>query len=370
MHEWRDETTGRRVRQLTDLPDGAWLAYFRFPKQLPGGLVLANAKHDAGEYIALDPERGQVSFLPVTGSYLKLRERDGRAWLVLPHRKLAAADLPFGKTEIVAELPDDLPGDPADVTCDGRTLLVQDITQDSNQYPVPFYRDVEAFWRWIRRPRSSRLWAYDIATGQRTLLVETDGVAVSHVDVSPTDPALVRFCHDSFGPLFQRIWTVRTDGRDLHPIRPQVEQDMVMHEFWWPDGQSIAYKYQQRNDATAHDLPWAEYAPVPTRFCLAGLDGAECYRSEPINNWHSHIFVSPDGTRLCGEGTDGDSFAYAARFSRASPKVDFTWLATIHTPYKPIGGQSVHTTFSANNRWLLFNDTVTGKLQVCAVDLE
>jgi hypothetical protein len=80
--------------------------------------------------------------------------------------------------------------------------------------------------------------------------------------------------------------------------------------FWWPDGRLIGYTYQdRRGDTTIRELPWGEYSPCPTHLGIAGLDGAECYLSDPLNCYHSHLFVSPDGQWVCGEGTDGFSFA-------------------------------------------------------------
>ena len=38
MKTWIDENTGRRIRQLTDFPEGASLPYFRCPRHLPDGV--------------------------------------------------------------------------------------------------------------------------------------------------------------------------------------------------------------------------------------------------------------------------------------------------------------------------------------------
>ena len=45
-------------------------------------------------------------------------------------------------------------------------------------------------------------------------------------------------------------------------------------------------------------------------------------------------------------------------------------LATIHTPYLAFAGNQVNAGFSADSRWLIYNDTVDGKLQVCAVAVD
>jgi hypothetical protein len=40
MNTWTDENTGRIVCQLTNLPEGARVPYFRWPRDLPDGRVI------------------------------------------------------------------------------------------------------------------------------------------------------------------------------------------------------------------------------------------------------------------------------------------------------------------------------------------
>ena len=137
------------------------------------------------------------------------------------------------------------------------------------------------------------------------------------------------------------------------------------------DPSYIGFTYQdRRGDSTVYELPWCEYAPVTTHLGIAGLDGEQVYLSDPLNSYHSHLYVSRRGDMVCGEGTDGNSFVFAAPFSWQSTKIDFTALATIHTEYHPMSGQGVHCDFSADNKWLLYNDTIDGKTQVCRVAVD
>jgi hypothetical protein len=50
--------------------------------------------------------------------------------------------------------------------------------------------------------------------------------------------------------------------------------------------------------------------------------------------------------------------------------VDFLPLATIYTEYQPFAGQQVNAGFSSEARWVLYNDTIDGRLQVCEVAVE
>jgi hypothetical protein len=367
IREWRDDNTGRTIRQITALPGGARLGYFRYAKQIPGGLLLAWGEHPDGNALLIDPDKGEAT--PVAGrigGFIGLRETDGTLWHVTD-RIVSETKLPEAVTRVIGEVPAEAPGDIASITCDGATVILTEMIQDIAKTPIPAGKDAPALWRYLNRPRTGRLWAYDLQAGTTTKLVESHEVCFNHVEASLVDPNLVRFCQDMYDGSGQRAWTVRTDGTALTKIRPQAPGECVTHEFWWAGGTLIGYTFQdRREDPTMYDLPWLEYSPMPTQLGIAHPDGREVYLSDPLNHYHSHLYVSPDGRWVCGEGTDGHCFAYAAPFSMSSPRIDFQPYATIHTPYVPFRGQGVETVFSADARWLLFNDTIDGAMQVCA----
>lgn len=370
MKEWVDQHTGRTVRQLTDLPHGAALGYFRLPRRVPGGLILAWGRHDGDNVVLLNPETGEVILKKLlVAQFLRLDEATGRMWfLPEPGREVWVVTLPDGEPELVGEVPQDVPGHLTDITCDGRTVLLSQTIQERPGPPIPTTRDAASVWHYLSRPRHGRIWAYDLVTGSLTKLAESIEFGFFHLDASPADPELLRFAKDMLEGLGQRIWAVRVDGSDLRRIRHQELFEVVTHEFWWPDAEHIGYTYQdRRGDPTLYEIPWAEYAPVPTRLGIADLAGNEVYLSDPLNHYHTHLCASPDGRWVCGEGTDGHSFVFAAPFTWESTKVDLKPLATIHTPYIPFRGQHVEAGFSADSRWLLYNDTVNGHFQVCAV---
>ena len=370
IHSWTDEHTARRVRQLTDLPDGAALPYFRLAKHVPDGSMLIHARHEKGGLMTLEPETGRLRPLPLglEAHYLRLRASDGRLWYYTgSDRSIWSIDLPAGRPELVMRLPADAPGFVADMTCDGRVALLLEQDHDLKEYPIPTTKDVATFWRYINRPRSGRIWAVEAETGALGKLVETEGVCPSHVEASPADPTLVRYCLDMYDAYGQRVWTVRTDGTQHRKIRPQAYGELVTHEFWWPDPSRIGYTYQdRRGDETLSERPWAEYSPRPTHLGLADLDGNEVYLSEPLNCYHTHLYCSRDGRWISGEGTDGHSYVWAAPFSPDAGRIEMTALATVHTPYVPFRGQGVNCDFSADGRWLLYTDTVAGRHQVLA----
>ena len=370
MRTWTDESTGRTVRQLTAEPDGCGVGYFREPRWLPGGWFLARRS----TVCAVHPDTGEVRRIEhFFGSPIWLRESDGRCWYMGPDSSsIYSAVLPEGQPELVAQLPPGAGLREMTMTCDCHTLVIAERRDEQADAHDPSSPDPREFWAYFDRPRSGTISTCDLARGALRQIHRSDRFCLAHIEGSAVDPTLVRFAPDCYEAEGQRIWTIRTDGSDLRPIRPQEPGEFITHEFWWPDNQHIGYKYQdRRNDPTLRDKPSGEFAPVPLQFGLATLEGDECYLSDPLNHYHSHIFASRDGRLLCGEGTQGHSFVYAARFDRRSTKVEFVPLATVHTPYHVFSGaQKVGAQFTPDGRWLIYNDTLDGKWQVCAVEVD
>lgn len=365
-----DEHTGRTVRQLTDCPDGAYPFYFRRYCNLPDGRMLIGGNRRQGVTMLLDPASGDLTVPSCRFRPLKLREADGHAWFIRakdPHaprekrlrtgRELWQIDLPDGSPEFIADIPDALPGMVEDITIDGRCLVANEHEEDLATYPPPTTQDPAAMERYFGRPRRGGIWVYDIAAGDIRQILETPDYCPVHVDTSPLDPALLRYASDRPETRAQRIHTLRLDGSDHRPIRPQQRGEMVTHEFWWSDPRYIGYTYQDRRaDPTVQTHHWAEYALADTRLGIANLAGREVYLSDPLNSYHSHLYRSVDGTLVSGEGSDGCDFVYAARFSMDSTRVEMVALASLHSPYVPFRGRAVECHFSADNRWLIYGD--------------
>lgn len=382
-----DEQTGRTIRQLTDFPKGAHLGYFRMFRQLPDGRMLAWAKHDCGNAILIDAESGDLELLPYTFRSLKFRESDGRNWFLrhkdpdaqydkkTPHaHELWHIDLPNGEPVYEIDIPEDPELELEDITIDGEHLIFRAAEQDLKEYPIPTTKDVQCINHYFSRPRRGSIWVYKISTGELRKIFESEGICPLHLDTSPADPMLLKYAMDMPDALGQRVWSIRIDGSDRHAIRPQEVGEMVTHEFWWSDPNYIGYTYQdRRQDPTLRTHHWAEYALAQTRLGIAELSGKEVYLSDPINSYHSHLYRSNDGMLVSGEGTDGNSFVYAATFSMDNPKIDLVQMATIHTEYIPFRGQGVDCNFSADGRWLIYADKLEAdkphQLFAVAVDL-
>ena len=367
VRRWSDENTGREVRLLTrpGAKRRVYLPYFMTRKHLADGRLLLGRR-------LFDPSTGEVTSLPRVGDVMHVSPDGGRIYCWKRRaREVVALTVPDLQLEAVGSVTDrHYPGGGA-LTCDGRALVAEVMHELGEPFNPFGDTDPEVLWRFFSRPRAGDLWTYDLATSQLTHAVHLDGMGIIYTVPSPTDPTLVKFCHDRYEGDCQRIWTIRTDGSDMRQVRPQQRGEVVTHDIWWPDGRYIAYKYlDRRNDPTVREQPWSEYAPVPTRFGLARPDGPEVYLSDPLGSYHSHLNVSRDGRWLSGEGTHNHPFLCAAAFSMDSTRVNFVPQATIHTRHSHMGGHGLQADFTADGRWILYHDTIAGEVHVCAVRVE
>jgi hypothetical protein len=373
---WIDENTRREVSIVTD---EAWVGYFRSHKHLPDGRVLVaggrKRKQDrAHSLLAIDPATGDIETLdqPAVG-FLRIRQEDGKAWFMKgwKSREVWEVDLPYGTPKLLCKVPDSVPGNVADITCDGKTLILEEQINEAGAFPIPTTMSADDIWRYINRQRHGAIYTYDVASNRVGRIVHMPHVSPAHSEASPIDPTLVRYTQDVLECAGQRMFTIRTDGSEQRTLRQQEYGEMITHEFWWSDPNYVGYTYMdRRGDQTVHEFPWCEYAKRPTHLGICDLKGNEVYLSDPLNSYHAHLYMSPNGQIVCGEGTAWNNFICAGAFSWKTTRLDLVPLATIHTEWLPTRGCGTNCGFSKDGGWLLYNDTIDGKHYICRVKVD
>jgi oligogalacturonide lyase len=144
------------------------------------------------------------------------------------------------------------------------------------------------------------LFTMDTRSGEvKVILKSTDWL--NHLLFSPTDPAVLMYCHEGPWHKVDRIWTIRTDGSQKTKIHTRtMEMEIFGHEFWSADGKTIWYDLQ---------------TPRGEDFWLAGynlMTGERIRYHLQRNEWSIHFNVSPDGSLFAGDGGDEGQVAHAA----------------------------------------------------------
>jgi hypothetical protein len=115
----------------------------------------------------------------------------------------------------------------------------------------------------------------------KTIHPSTDWL--NHVQMSPTDPSLIMFCHEGPWHLLDRVWRIHTDGTALKLIHPRtMVMEIAGHEFFSADGKTIWYDLQ---------------TPRGQTFWLAGYEiqtGNRTWYQLQRDEWSVHYNISPD----------------------------------------------------------------------------
>jgi oligogalacturonide lyase len=161
------------------------------------------------------------------------------------------------------------------------------------------------------------LYTINLESGKVTpLLHSTDWIG--HMLFSPTDPALLMYCHEGPWHKVDRIWMIRSDGTHNMLIHKRtMAMEIAGHEFWGLDGHTIWYDWQ---------------FPRGEDFFLAGYNlethARTAYHMQR-NEWSIHFNVTEDEKLFTGDGGDPGQVAKAP---------DGEWIELFHPEKPPVTG--------------------------------
>jgi len=92
--------------------------------------------------------------------------------------------------------------------------------------------------------RSLAMVVTDVKTGA-SKKVHCSTEWLNHLQASPADPQRLLFCHEGAWHQVDRVWTIRTDGKDLKLLHKRtVRYEIAGHEFFSHDGKWVWYDLQ------------------------------------------------------------------------------------------------------------------------------
>ncbi len=383
--EWIDPDTGHRVIRLSR-EDGTASLYFHQNAYSANGkkLVVTNSHGIATINLATreidQVVEGRVNVL-VTG------HKTGQVYYT-KNGAILATDLDSHVTHEVAKIPAQAGRGGAIAVNADETMLVG-IAADPDGKTVPRIPprggdggSLEANWA-AGTPKM--LYTIDIKTGAfRKIYTENDWT--NHLQMSPTDPNLIMFCHEGPWHYVDRIWTIRTDGTGLRPMHDRtMNMEIAGHEFFGADGKTVWYDLQ---------------TPKSGVFWLAGVDLASGHRTWynlQRNEWSVHFNVSADGKLFAGDGGGPSSVAARSPDNQTlNPPGNGQWIYL----FRPVmvEGSSFrdkkdlidvgyfkserlvnlakhnyslepNVTFSPDMKWIVFRSNMFGPTHVFAVEI-
>ena len=386
--EWIDPATGHRVIRLSKEGGTASLYFHQNAYSADGRKLVVTNPHGIAtidlETRAVDQVvEGRVNVL-VTG------HKTGDIYYTR-NGVIYATNLDTHATREVAKVPPQAGRGGAIAVNADETLLVG-IAADPDGKVVPrtppagepagAAGSLETNWA---RGTPKMLYTIDIKSGQfHKIYTENDWT--NHLQMSPTDPGLIMFCHEGPWHYNDRIWNIRTDGSGLKLMHERtMNMEIAGHEFFSGDGKTVWYDLQ---------------TPKSGVFWLAGVDlatGRRTWYNLQRSEWSVHYNVSRDGKLFAGDGGGPNSVAARSPDDRLlDPPGNGQWIYLFHPVM--VKGSSFrdkkdlidvgyfraerlvnlakhnyrlepNVTFSPDGRYVIFRSNMFGATQVFAVEV-
>jgi oligogalacturonide lyase len=360
--EWIEPATGHRIVRLSR-EAGTSSFYFH-----------QNGFTAKGDKLVLSTRRGLAVLDWKTRKIAPLVE--GRAVGVVVGKKtrqvfyildgaIRATHLDTGKTRVVAELSAEMRGGSglavnADETLLGGSYVERTALAARPRRPGRREGGLEARWA-AHLPM--RLYTVRIRDGAiKTFHPSEDWL--NHVQFSPTDPALMMFCHEGPWHKVDRIWTIRTDGgglRKIHSRAADADMEIAGHEFFSADGKIVWYDLQ---------------TPKGKEFWLAGhvlASDEEIKYRVTREHWSVHYNASPDGRHFAGDGGGSRSVAAPGNgqwiylFTPRDGKLEVEKLVDLSRHDYQL---EPNVFFTPDGQWIVFRSNMHGATHVYAVEVQ
>jgi oligogalacturonide lyase len=356
--EWVEPATGHRVVRLSREAGTASLYFHQNPftakgdkcvVTTPSGLAAIDLNSRAIESLA----EGRASHIVVG--------KKTRQVFYVREGVVCGTHLDTKKTREILKFPSELRRGSGFGVNANETLLVGSVTEGAAPARPPEARTgsrLEQRWA-MHLPMA--LYTIDITKGDIKRIHHTNEW-LNHVQCSPTDPALIMFCHEGPWHKVDRIWTIRTDGSGLQKIHSRkMEMEIAGHEFFSHDGKVIWYDLQ---------------TPKGKEFWLEGqvlASGEKIRYAVKREHWSVHFNVSPDGKRFAGDGGGPRSVAAPGNgqwiylFTPREGKLEAEKLVDLSKHDYEL---EPNVMFTPDGKWIIFRSNMHGPTQVYAVEVK
>jgi oligogalacturonide lyase len=361
--EWIDADTHHKVVRLTR-KEGSNASFYFHNNPFVGNKMVFYSTDSKGRQI-YTVDLGSLQIQPVTDQRSPMSGEivapgSGRIYYQVKD-SVFASDSRSRETRLVFVFPADFKGSVATVNAD-ETLLGGVQSGDEAKEILKKYPEKHDFFdRIFDAHILHTLFTIDIRTGELKK-IHQEKTWIGHVQFSPTDPALLMFCHEGPWQKVDRIWTIDLQSLSVKLMHKRtVENEIAGHEFFGPDGKTIWFDWQ---------------IPKGQTFYLGGVDvstGVEKRYQMSRDEWSIHFNISPDQRLFAGDGGDAGQVAKAK---------DGRWIYLFHPEGDHFVSEKLvnmkdqnyklepNVHFSPDGKWVIFRANFEGHEDVYAVELK
>jgi len=379
MREFKDEKTGRTIKQLTSIGNNVHLYFTENSFDMHKNEIVFLSDRASGEDKAphqdprynlfrMDLDSGEIVQLTDepkgTGSVTKTP--DSRIVVYVSGKQIRKLDTATGETTTVYKETGDFRVGSPSISANRRTVAFCR-NEKVKVSRGPNYGGFKESYYAIKDGRITL--AYLDGSGWFDVFKDTHWLG--HFQFCPDVPTLATFCHE--GPwhlVTQRIWLLDFVSHEAWPCFRQQEQDSVGHEFWTQDGYVFFDNRgpghdgtitSDRTQAVARDVAVKEKTMIPF-VGLADRQGNVIRRIE-MPYYCNHYHANPNNTVLVGDDVD-DLVLIDISGEKAELRVLCNHKTSWHTQ-----SSHCHPTWSWDGRRILYASDYGGRVNLYLVEL-
>lgn len=379
IREFKDEKTGRTIRQLTSKGNNVHLYFTENSFDVQKDEIIFRSDRASGEerkphenplynLFRMDLGSGQIEQLTDEGQAIEsvTKTADSRIVVYVSGNQVKKLDTETGKVSVVYS------------ETEGYTLGAPSISR--NRRYIAFCRNEDVKVTGGPNYAGFKERYYLVKDGRITLAyldgsgwfdVFKDTHQVGHFQFCPDDSTLGTYCHE--GPwnlVTQRIWILDFVAREARPCFRQQEHDSIGHEFWTQDGYIFFDNRgpghdgtitSDRTQAVATEVAVKQSEMIPF-VGLADRYGNVVGRID-MPYYCNHYHANPENTILVGDDVD-DLVLIDISGQKAELEVLCNHKTSWHTQ-----SSHCHPTWSWDGKRILYASDAGGRVNLYLLDL-
>ncbi|HEY63856.1 MAG TPA: hypothetical protein G4O02_04740 [Caldilineae bacterium] len=379
MREFKDEKTGRTIKQLTSTGNNVHLYFTENSFDAHKNEIIFRSDRASGEDRAphedplynifrMDLDTGEIVQLTdeAESVHSVTKTPDSRIVVYIVGNKIKKLDMETGETTVIYEEVGNYNlGAPS--IAPNRRYIGFCRNEKVNVPSGPNYTGFKERYYLVKDGRITL--AYLDGSGGFDVFKDTH--QVGHFQFCPDDSTIAMYCHE--GPwhlVTQRIWLLDLVAREARPCFRQGEQDSVGHEFWTQDGYIFfddrgpghdGTITSSRTQAVATEVPVKERTMIP----FVGLADRNGNLVKRINMpyYCNHYHANPDHTLLVGDDVD-DLVLIDISGDEARLEVLCTHKTSWHTQ-----SSHCHPTWSWDGKRILYASDCSGRVNLYMIEV-
>ena len=366
---WIDASTGHKIEKLVHRDGNNSSFYFHnnpFLKSKDGNtdLMVFSGKTEAGnQYFTVNLKTKDIQQITDTNGNKRgeILGPKTRKVFYMVNDSVFSTHIDTHQTDFIYKFDDDVIGSITTLNADETLLGGALITKEENEIFKKNPSKSSYFDKIYEAKLERSLITINVNTKAYSHLY-SENAWLNHIQFSPTNPALLMYCHEGPWHKVDRIWTMDITTKQNQLIHKRtVDREIAGHEFFSPEGKTIWFDLQ---------IPRGE------TFYLAGKNietGADTRYALKRDEWSIHYNIAPDQKTFAGDGGDEGQVARAKDgrwLYHFTPKGDSLVSEKLVNMKNHDYDLEPNVHFSPDGKQIIFRANFEGSTQIYAVDIK